>query len=371
MSLLALGGLATLATAEIIAAACNAWIPIAVGTYTSSGSEGIYLCRFNQESGEAELKATAATDNPSFLAASPDGRIIYAVDESGLDTDGVKAFALTGESALSCMRSVPAAGKAPCYMLAGEHFVATANYTDGSISVFSLDNQGFLEKRIQKLDFALTGPAPDTVRQQSAHLHCLQMSPDKRYMYACDLGNDCIYVFDVAEGETPLRQIGRVDVAAGSGPRHIVISADGRFAYVVTELSGEVLVFACEGSKLVPLQAIECDKAHARASSAIRLSPDGRFLYAGNRKKNDGIAIFAVDEKSGLLAESGYCPTRLHPRDFAISPNGKFLLCACRDSNVVQVFSVDRQTGMLSDTCQDIAIPMPSCILFLDGNVEE
>ena len=115
MSLLALGELATLATAEIIAAACNAWIPLAVGTYTSSGSEGIYLCRFNQESGEAELMATAATDNPSFLAASPDGRIIYAVDESGLDTDGVKAFALTGESALSCMRSVPAAGKAPCY----------------------------------------------------------------------------------------------------------------------------------------------------------------------------------------------------------------------------------------------------------------
>lgn len=149
MSLLALGELATLATAEIIAAACNAWIPIAVGTYTSSGSEGIYLCRFNQESGEAELKATAATDNPSFLAASPDGRIIYAVDESGLDTDGVKAFALAGESTLSCMRSVPAAGKAPCYMLAGEHFVATANYTDGSISVFSLDHQGFLEKRIQ------------------------------------------------------------------------------------------------------------------------------------------------------------------------------------------------------------------------------
>lgn len=175
----------------------------------------------------------------------------------------------------------------------------------------------------------------------------------------------------MAESETPLRQVGRIDVAAGSGPRHIVISADGRFAYVVTELSGEVLVFACEGSKLVPLQAIECDKAHARASSAIRLSPDGRFLYVGNRKKNDGIAIFAVDEKSGLLADAGYCPTRLHPRDFAISPNGKFLLCACRDSNVVQVFSVDRQTGMLSDTCQDIAIPMPSCILFLDGNVEE
>jgi 6-phosphogluconolactonase (cycloisomerase 2 family) len=78
------------------------------------------------------------------------------------------------------------------------------------------------------------------------------------------------------------------------------------------------------------------------------LSPDGKFLYASNRLKADGIAIFSVNQETGLLTKVGYQLTGIHPRNFVMTPDGKFLLVACRDSNLVQIFSRDKETGLLA-----------------------
>ena len=108
--------------------------------------------------------------------------------------------------------------------------------------------------------------------------------------------------------------------------------------------------------------AITADDSHARGSADIHLTPDGRFLYASNRLQGDGIAIFSVDKESGMLTRAGYQATARHPRNFAITPNGRFLLCACRDADTIQVFAIDPDTGMLSDTSHDIHVPHPVCI---------
>ena len=94
------------------------------------------------------------------------------------------------------------------------------------------------------------------------------------------------------------------------------------------------------------------------------MSPDGRFLYSSNRLKAEGIAIFAVDSETGLLTHIGYQPTAAHPRMFNITPNGRFLLCCCRDSNKIQVFRRDADTGLLTDTHQDILLSRPVCVQF-------
>ena len=110
------------------------------------------------------------------------------------------------------------------------------------------------------------------------------------------------------------------------------------------------------------LHCVTADDRHARGSADIHLTPDGRFLYASNRLQGDGIAIFSVDKESGTLTRAGYQPTARHPRNFAITPNGRFLLCACRDADTIQVFAIDPDTGMLSDTSHDIHVPHPVCI---------
>ena len=151
-------------------------------------------------------------------------------------------------------------------------------------------------------------------------------------------------------------------VAAGSGPRHLTFDDEGRYAYLITELSGEVMVFSHHEGKLTQIQTVTADDRHARGSADIHLTPNGRFLYASNRLQGDGIAIFSVDKESGMLTRTGYQPTARHPRNFAITPNGSFLLCACRDADIIQVFAIDPDTGMLSDTSHDIHVPHPVCI---------
>ena len=151
---------------------------------------------------------------------------------------------------------------------------------------------------------------------------------------------------------------------AGSGPRHITFSTDSRFFYVMSEMSGKVSVYGWNYGKVRPIQEIAADTANGHGGADIHVSPDGKFLYASCRLKNDGIAIFRIDRATGKLTRVGYQPTGKHPRHFNITPNGKFLLCASRDENRIQVFSIDKATGMLTDTGQDIAVDRAVCVKF-------
>ena len=158
---------------------------------------------------------------------------------------------------------------------------------------------------------------------------------------------------------------GAAKVSDDSGPRHLVFSPNGRFAYLMSELSGKVTAFRYQEGKLLLLQEIVSDSVGARGGADIHLSPDGRFLYSSNRLKNEGIAIFSVDQKTGLLSRVGYQPTAAHPRQFNITPDGRFLLCCCRDSNKIQVFRREKETGLLMDTGKDIIVSKAVCVQFL------
>jgi 6-phosphogluconolactonase (cycloisomerase 2 family) len=181
------------------------------------------------------------------------------------------------------------------------------------------------------------------------------------------LGTDKIHVFPLADdGSLDEQQAFDVELEAGSGPRHICFSKDERFVYLINELSGKVTTIAMDGNKFTPIQYIEADTVGARGSADIHLSPDGKFLYASNRLKADGIAIFSVNSQTGLLTKVGYQLTGIHPRNFVMTPDGKYLLVACRDSNVVQIFNKDEKTGLLVDTGKRIETSKPVCLKFID-----
>ena len=130
----------------------------------------------------------------------------------------------------------------------------------------------------------------------------------------------------------------------------------------MSELAGTVTVFANEHGTLKHLQTIASDSVNGGGGADIHLSPDGKFLYSSNRLKADGISIFKVNPANGLLTKVGYQLTGTHPRNFCITPNGKYLLCACRDSNLIQVYRINGESGMLSDIHQDIILKKPVCV---------
>ncbi|GAB6007962.1 lactonase family protein [Dysgonomonas reticulitermitis] len=342
-----------------------------VGTYTTGESEGIYVYQFDTVSGYSTYKSKAKITNPSYLAISKDEKYVYAVSETGDDKASANAFAFDKEKGeLSLLNTEPTKGADPCYIIvdnAGKH-VVTANYSGGSITVFEVKEDGSLATASQYISFTGRGVDPD--RQQKPHLHCVTYSPDEKYLFANDLGTDKIHKFDV----NPNKQGNYLDagipaafkVADGSGPRHLQFHPNGKFAYLINEISGAVIAFDYNShtGDLIQIQSIQADTLNAKGSGDIHITPDGRFLYASNRLKGDGLAIFSINQHNGILTKVGYQETGIHPRNFVITPNGKFLLVASRDNNVIQVFLIDKNTGLLENTNKDIELDKPVCLKF-------
>lgn len=336
-----------------------------VGTYTNGTSKGIYTFRFNQETGAASPLSSAELSNPSYLAASEDGKFIYAVSEMNDSASAVNSFAFDKATGALCLLNTERTlGGAPCYVATNGKEVLTANYSGGNMSVFPLRKDGTLEPVDTLFEGSATGP--DTIRQSTAHIHCTIFSPDGKYIFATDFSADRILRFVLHPKDIiPHPSLEATHIEAGSGPRHLTFSPDGKRAYLISELSGKVTAFNYSDGKLEQIQTITADTIAARGSADIHLSPDGKYLYASNRLKEDGIAIFAVDPDNGTLAKVGYQTTGIHPRHFNITPNGKYLLAACRDSNVIQVYERDQTTGLLNDTHQDIIVDKPVCVQFV------
>lgn len=340
-----------------------------VGTYTSGTSKGIYTFRFDEETGLANPLSEVEVANPSFLVPSADGKFVYAVSEFSDERAAVNAFAFDKEKGtLQLLNSQKTEGADPCNLITNGKNVVTANYSGGSISVFPIDKKGALLPASAVIKFS--GSGLDKERQSMPHLHCISITPDGKYLFADDLGTDQIHKFNVntqADAENKEAFLtesspASFKVAAGSGPRHLTFSADGRNAYLINELSGTVTAFQYTNGELKEIQIIAADTVGAKGSADIHISPDGKFLYASNRLKADGIAIFHINAENGMLTKAGYQLTGIHPRNFAITPNGKFLLAACRDSNVIQVYQRDPITGLLTDIEKDIKVDKPVCI---------
>lgn len=346
-------------------------LTMVVGTYTDGDSKGIYTFRFNQETGEHIALNEVEVSNPSYLTLSADNQFVYAVSEHGDGREAVNAFNFNKETgALQFINKQETKGADPCYVATNGKNVVTANYSGGNVSVFPIAQDGSLLPAADVVNFV--GSGPDKERQASAHLHCALFSPDGKYLFANDLGTDKIYKFNVnqqADGQNGEKflSLGNppiFSVKPASGPRHITFTPNGKYAYLLTELSGMVIAFQYEDGNLKEIQSIAADTLNAKGSADIHVSPDGKFVYATNRLQADGLAIFKIDEATGMLTKVGYQLTGIHPRNFIITPNGKYLLVACRDSHVIQVFSRNRQTGLLTDTGGDIKINKPVCIQF-------
>ena len=337
-------------------------LDMVVGTYTGAGSEGLYSFSFNQATGVARLRSTLEVKNPSYLAFARDGRHLYAVSENNDATAALNSIAfdpVTGN--MSYMNSQLTYGKDPCYVDTDGKVALTANYSGGSLSVFPILQNGTLAK--MTMQFAGYKGGPDRSRQATPHIHCVCFAPDG-FVLATDFSADQILSFRYDKEKGTLSAYGiAAHVKRGSGPRHLVFAPDGRHAYLISELSGKITVFDYAKGDLRETQTILADDAHARGGADIHISPDGRFLYASTRLKEDGITLFRV-ESTGKLVRIGKCRTGSHPRNFVITPNGKYLLVSCRDADRIQVFSRDKFTGQLHDTRQDIRLSRPVCIRF-------
>lgn len=330
-------------------------LTLLIGTYTDAGSQGIYRTQFDTATGTlSEAELVIEVDNPSYLALSDDNSRLYAVSEGGSDeTSALNAYRYDPRSDSFTLLSRHATqGASPCYVALHDGYAYTANYTGGSLSCFQLLPDGSTGEALE-VEYERKGGRP-------SHIHGVFPSPDGESIFVTDLGRSEIFRI-----EAPTREISRTELTSGSGPRHMAFSKDGRTAYALNELSGTVAVFDIGAESLSLKQEIASDSVGGGGCADIHLSPDGRFLYASNRLKADGISTFSVGE-NGLIEKIDYTLTGIHPRNFILTPDGDYLLVATRDSNRIEVYRRSSETGKLHATGQSLALSHPVCLKWMN-----
>ena len=325
-----------------------------IGTYTDAASQGIYRTAFNPLTGElSEAELIIEVDNPSYLAVDGQQALLYAVSEGGDDqTSALNAYhydATTDSYTLLSRRATM--GASPCYVALHDGYAYTANYTGGSLSTFAIGEDG----ELGEAEVRVFEPREGSV----SHIHGVFVAPDAKSLYVTDLGRSEIFQI-TSSGE----EISRTQLALGTGPRHMALSQSGK-AYALNELAGTVSVFDITAEGLQLRQEIASDSVGGGGCADIHLSEDGRFLYASNRLKEDGVSVFSIDEQ-GLLQKVGYTLTGVHPRNFTLTPDGEYMLVAARDSNSVEVYRRDAKTGLLTATGEALEVSMPVCLLWMN-----
>lgn len=337
-----------------------------VGTYTSGTSKGINIFQINTETGDYKFIAEKEVFNPSYLAISDNKKYVYAVSEGDSLTSKVTAYQFDKKKGSLEVINEQESGSGPCFVTIDKEnkMLITADYGGGSMSYFEITESGGITSPIIK---EFKGNSAHPTRQTESHVHHIAFSPDERFVFVNDLGTDKIYRFEVNPAETPdfIQQTtpAHFEVKPGSGPRHTAFHPSRKYAYLITEISGDVIAFDYDAEKgiLNEIQTIKADSIDAQGSADIHITPNGKYLYASNRLKGDGLAIFSIDQNSGKLTKIGYQETGIHPRNFVITENGKLLLVANRDSNNIQIFTIG-EDGLLSKLDKDIELSMPVCL---------
>ncbi len=346
------------------------------GTYTRETSRGIYVGKFNANTGRlTEPQLAAETRNPSFLALHPSRPLLYAVGElaefEGQRTGAVSAFQIDSQSGkLVPINRQPSGGTGPCHLVVDSsgRFVLVANYGGGSIASLPIRSDGGLEPPICVL--RQEGRSVHPTRQTAPHAHQIDFSPNKDVVLVPDLGLDKVLLFrwSPADGQLTEYDPPFVTVPAGSGPRHFAYHPTGRALYVLNELTATVSVFECASG--VPTRLVETvsslpqDFSGSNTAAEIVVHPTGRFLYTSNRG-HDSVAVFRIaDDGLKITLRENVSVQGKTPRFIGIDPTGMFLFAANQDSHNVVVFRIDAESGLLTPTGQVINIGSPVCMVF-------
>lgn len=340
-----------------------------IGTYTNKGnSEGIYVYDYNNLTAETKLKSVAKNVvNPSYLAVSKDRKFVYSVNEDGKNS-AVSAFSYEPKSGnLVFLNKKPAQGADPCYITVDNQNVIVANYSGGNIAVFGRNADGSLADVKQIVQH--TGKSIDTKRQASAHVHMVQFTPDQKYLLVNDLGEDHTYIYNYnpSSKNQVLTVKNVIKTNAGSGPRHLTFSPNGKFAYLAHEFNGSITAFAYANGNLTKIQEIGTaakDFTGRIDGADIHISADGKFLYETNRGDANTISTFAILPTGTLKFVETISTLGKGPRNFSIDPTGNFLLVAHQYTNDVVIFNRSKTTGQLKDSGKRINVGVPVCLIF-------
>lgn len=328
-----------------------------VGTYTDGTSEGIYKLLFNQKTGElSNLQLAVATENPSFIAYSPNKKYLYAVSESL--GGSVSAYKIQENGLLKFLNKVSSNGKGPCHISINKTGTkaVVSNYGGGIASIYNISRDGKLNEAFQIFNYNTT--------EKVSHVHSAQFFKDE--LYVADLGTNAVYQYKLKNDVYELNTPSIFKTTENPGPRHFTLTKNGEFIYIINEYGSSITSVkkTDTGFEQIDYDSTLDTSFEGKNSCAdIHISKNELFVYGSNRGENS-IAVFKRNKFDGTLEKIQTMPVHGDwPRNFTLDPSGKFLLVANQRSKNISVFGIDLATGKLT-FLHDIKVPTPVCLLF-------
>lgn len=201
-------------------------------------------------------------------------------------------------------------------------------------------------------------------------MHQVIQSPDHQYIFAIDLGLDQIRKYVLHKGKLSFHQNPIAFIAhPGSGPRQLIFHPDGKHAFLVHELHSIISFLQYDSDhgtfqEIKTLSCIPSDFKEQNKCGGVKVSPDGKTVYVTNRGHNS-ISSFSVDLKNDLIAPLQNISSQGDwPREFCMNDQGQIIVVANQKSNSLSSFKIEKETGILHFTGNQIEIQKPAFCLF-------
>lgn len=337
-----------------------------VSTYTRGDKNGIKIYDVDMEKGRFIEKDKVEITNSSYVTISHNGKYLYSITDFG-----VESYTILKDGSLEFLNFASNNGMRGCYVSTDytDRYLFVAGYHDGKLTVLRLSEDGSIGEITDEIYHKGMGIIAE--RNSRPHINCARMTHDNKYLLVADQGMDHVNVYrlDMLLGRVSLADIIRSEL--DSAPRHIKISRDGRFIYIVHEHKCYIDVYSYEEKKGQPifekLQTVSTCKGEMgsyNATSALTFSDDHKYLLSTNAGDNS-VVLFEVDEQTGMLREIFCLPiSGEYPKDASLFPNNKFLVSLNHETNDMTFFRVNMENGTLIMNGPPIQVDVPNCITF-------
>lgn len=339
-----------------------------VSAYTigNKDSYGIRIYDVDLENGRMSEKDRVEITNSSYITISHNKKYLYSITDFG-----VEAYKILPDGNLEVINHGSINGMRGCYLSTDyeDKYLFTGGYHDGKITVLRLREDGGIGEITDEVFHKGLGSIAE--RNFRPHVSCVKMTRDNKYLLAADLGMDHtnVYRFDMNTGK--LKPIDMIRSEQESAPRHLKISQDGRFIYIVHELMNKVDVYEYTNENNIPeferiqtIPTLNSYHAGGSAASALNISNDFNYLVSSNAGDNS-VIIFDINKEDGMLKKVCCLPiSGDYPKDATLFPDNKHLVSLNHLSNTMTFFTVDMEKGLIIMNGKEIKVDQPNCIIF-------
>ncbi|MFI3237256.1 MAG: beta-propeller fold lactonase family protein [Lachnospiraceae bacterium] len=337
-----------------------------VSTYTSGDQHGIKIYDVDMDYGVFCPKDKVEITNSSYITISHCKRYLYSITDFG-----VESFKILPDGGLEYMNSALINGMRGCYISTDydSKFLFVSGYHDGKVTVLRILEGGLLGEIVEEVYHKGMGSVAE--RNFRPHVNSARMTRDNKYLCVSDVGMDHVKIYRIEHTTGKLKFVDVIRGSLESAPRHVRVSKDGRFIYIVYEIKMYIEVYEYSEKngfpyfeKIQTISTIKSNSGYNSAASTLKFSEDYQYLLTSNAG-DDSVSVYSVDQETGLLDMKFCLPVSgEYPKDAALFPDNKHLVSLNHESNSMTFFKTDLEKGLLIMHGKALEVAKPNTIVF-------